>query len=66
MNLFQRPHYKSDATLFINGLKQKNPQLEAEQLAGRARLWDKTLNPETQSQAQEARVPQAAYVYQTK
>jgi hypothetical protein len=66
MNLFQRPHYQSDATLFINGLKQKNPELEASQLEGRARLWDKTIDADSQRQAQEAKVPQAAYVYQTK
>lgn len=66
MSLFQRPHYQSDATVFINGLKQKNPQLETEQLAGRALLWEEAIPTENQRQAQKARVAQTAYVYQTK
>jgi aspartate ammonia-lyase len=36
---FQR--YESEITQFINELKQKNPDLEEQQRAGRALLWDK-------------------------
>lgn len=66
MSFFSRPHYVSPATLFINELKAANPQLEAEQRAGRELLWDKQINPEQRDQAQAARLAQKPYVYQTK
>ena len=65
MSIFARPHYTSDATDFINQLKKDKPQLEAQQLAGRALLWDKDVNYEAQAQAAQARVPQKPYVYQS-
>ncbi len=65
MPFFARPHYASDATQFIDQLKAENPQLEAGQREGRALLWDKPVDREFQRQAEEARVPQGAYVYQT-
>ena len=65
MSIFARPHYTSDATDFINQLKKDKPQLEAQQLAGRALLWDKQVNYEAQAQANQARVAQKPYVYQT-
>ena len=65
MSFFARPHYTSDATQFIDQLKTAQPQLEAEQRQGRALLWDKTLDREFQRDAEAARVPQGAYVYQT-
>ncbi|PRC92852.1 DUF3460 family protein [Solimicrobium silvestre] len=37
----QKTRYQSEATLFIDGLKKANPQLEQNQLTGRALLWDK-------------------------
>ncbi len=37
----QKSGYQSEITLFINELKQKNPQLEQSQFDGRALLWDK-------------------------
>ena len=46
-------------------LKQK-PQLIEEQQKGRAIWWDKTLDPQEQRGYQQARVAQAAYVYQNK
>lgn len=64
MNIFSRPHYTSDTTDFINQMKKDNPQLEAEQLAGRALLWDKNINHAAQAEAEEARVAQQPYVYQ--
>jgi Protein of unknown function (DUF3460) len=65
MSIFQRPGYTSEATQFIESLKKQNPKLEAQQREGRARLWDKKVNSEVQSQAQAARVAQKPYVYQT-
>ena len=65
MPLFWKP-YKSDATQFIDALKQSRPSLEQEQREGRALLWDRAIDRDQQTQARNARVPQQAYVYQTK
>ena len=65
MPLFWKP-YMSDVTSFIDELKAKKPTLEAEQRAGRALLWDKSLDRDAQAEWQDAAVPQQAYVYQTK
>ncbi len=64
MPLFWKP-YTSDVTNFIDSLKARKPTLEAEQRAGRALLWDRTLDRSTQAEWQDAAVPQQAYVYQT-
>ena len=65
MSIFARPHYMSDATQFLNQLKKEHPELEAEQRAGRALLWDKNLNLADQEQYREASVAQQPYVYGT-
>jgi len=65
MPLFWKP-YKSEVTQFIEQLKAQRPTLEAEQRAGRALLWDKEQDRSAQAGFNEARVPQQAYVYQTK
>jgi Protein of unknown function (DUF3460) len=65
MSIFQHPNYTSEATQFIESLKQKNPKLEAQQREGRARLWDKQIDREVQRDVQAARVAQKPYVYQT-
>lgn len=65
MSIFRRPDYTSEATQFIDQLKASKPTLEAEQRAGRALLWDKTLNRADESDYQQARVPQQPYVYGT-
>ena len=65
MPLFWKP-YKSEFTQFLDELKSKNPQLEAQQRAGRALLWDRPQDREASAQWREARVPQQPYVYQTK
>lgn len=65
MSFFARPHYASDVTQFIDQLKSTKPELEAAQRQGRALLWDKSIDREFQRQAEAARVPQGAYVYQT-
>ena len=61
--LFRRPDYPSEVTSFIGDLKAAKPNLEAQQRAGRALLWDKQVDRELQSEWKEARVPQKAYVY---
>lgn len=59
--------YESEATQFINSLKQSNPKLEQSQREGRALLWDKApLNLEEQRRLAESKIGQQAYVYQNK
>jgi len=65
MGLFRRPNYESDATQFIHQLKAQRPELDAQQRQGRALLWDKQVDRETQAEFQAARVAQKPYVYQT-
>ncbi len=64
-HIFRRPDYTSDATQFIDQLKAAKPELEAEQRAGRALLWDKPVDREAQREYEDARVAQQPYVYQT-
>lgn len=64
MPFFRRPDYVSDTTRFLQELHEARPTLEAEQKAGRALLWDKDINRETQTEAARARVRQKPYVYQ--
>jgi hypothetical protein len=64
MPFFRKP-YKSEISIFIDELKAKNPNLENEQRAGRALLWDKPVDRQTQAAWDRARVPQQPYVYQT-
>jgi len=65
MSIFQRTHYTSEITSFIEELKAKKPTLEAEQRAGRAIWWDKNLNLADEADYSDARVPQQPYVYGT-
>lgn len=63
----QIPEYESEITGFIKQLKATNPQLEQEQRAGRARLWDKApIDLDQTSRALESRVEQKPYVYSNK
>ncbi len=56
--------YQSEITQFLTALKTEHPNLEAEQQAGRALLWDKEpLSVEDQRRAKEAKLKQRAYVY---
>ncbi len=66
MNLFRRPDYQSETTQFISQLKAAKPALEAEQLAGRALLWDKSINRTEAGDMASGRVEQRAYVYGAK
>jgi Protein of unknown function (DUF3460) len=65
MPLFWKP-YKSDATQFIESLKQRDPQLEARQREGRNLLWDKQIDRQAQAEWRDARVAQKPYVYHNK
>ena len=65
MPLFWKP-YKSDISNFIDEMKAKNPMLEAEQRAARALHWDRPIDRDAQAEYNESRVPQQAYVYQTR
>ncbi len=67
MSIFKlKSGYVSDFTRFIDGLKQENPSIEADQQQGRARLWDKDkLDLDEMRRAQESRVKPQAYVYQS-
>ena len=65
MSLFCRPDYESDVTQFLQQLKQQKPELEAQQRAGRALLWDKKVDRRLWREYRAAAVPQKPYVYQT-
>jgi len=65
MSIFRRPDYQSDATQFINQLKASRPELEQQQQAGRALLWDKQVDRTIWNEYREGRVVQKPYVYQT-
>ncbi|MGP1629281.1 MAG: DUF3460 family protein [Giesbergeria sp.] len=65
MSIFARPHYTSEATQFIDKLKQEHPELDAQQRAGRALLWDKPVDRPLWQEYRAGRVPQKSYVYQT-
>ena len=64
VRLFQRPHYRSNATEFIDGLKRADPELEARQREGRARLWDRPIDRDLQAEFRAGQVAQQPYVYQ--
>lgn len=63
----QQTKYESEFTKFLKELKQKDPELEKKQREGRALLWDKApIDLDARRRAEESRVKQQAYVYQTK
>ena len=61
--IFRRPDYHSDITEFIEQLKTAKPDLETQQRAGRALLWDKHVDRSLLNEWKQARVRQKAYVY---
>ena len=65
MSIFRRPDYQSDATQFINQLKSSRPELDQQQQAGRALLWDKQVDRTIWTEYRAGRVQQKPYVYQT-
>ena len=59
--------YESDFTKFLKELKQKDPELEQKQRAGRAIFWDAApIDLDARKRAEESRVKQQPYVYQNK
>lgn len=63
LRIFRRPDYNSEITRFISDLKAAKPDLEAQQRAGRALLWDKHPDPELRKEFSAGRVAQKPYVY---
>ena len=64
-NFFRRAPYKSEITQFIDELKTGKPDLEAQQRAGRALLWDKAVDRAAWREYRDGQVAQKPYVYQT-
>ena len=64
LKIFRRPDYSSEVTQFIDQLKEKQPDLEARQRAGRALLWDKHVDREALGEFREGEIAQQPYVYQ--
>lgn len=63
----QFSQYESEATKLIQEMRNKNPNLEASQREGRARLWDKEpINLDATARDNESRIKQQPYVYQSK
>lgn len=58
--------YESDITVFLRELKRARPRIAEEQRKGREIWWDKPQDQETLRRNKASRVPQPAYVYQTK
>lgn len=65
MNIFRRPDYKSETTLFIEQLKKDTPKLVADQRNGLALLWNKLVDRDAWAGYRKAKVAQKPYVYQT-
>ncbi|HET7096992.1 MAG TPA: DUF3460 family protein [Casimicrobiaceae bacterium] len=67
MGMLPARNYESDHTRFIREMKQKKPAIEIEQQKSRAIWWDKLPKELAEEKTMDAgRVPQPAYVYQTK
>jgi len=64
--LLKNLNYRSETTNFIEDLKRARPELDAQQRAGRALLWDKNVDRGHLADVTSARVAQSAYVYGTK
>lgn len=65
MSIFARPHYQSEATKFIEKLKEDRPHLDQQQVAGRELLWDKNVDSQIWKEYRAGQVAQKPYVYQT-
>ncbi|AIL33234.1 DUF3460 family protein [Basilea psittacipulmonis] len=61
-----KPTFISETTKLLNEFKKTHPETEQAQQAGRARLWDKKIDPEQQKEFKEAKVNQKPYVYYNK
>jgi hypothetical protein len=56
-------NYESDVTKLLRELLEQNPQIAAEQHAGRSRWWDRKLDLDAERRYREATVKQKGYVY---
>ena len=66
MPMLPARHYESEHTRFIREMKDRKPDLEQEQRESRAIWWDKRpADLARRRTMDEARVPQAPYVYQS-
>lgn len=65
MNIFYRPQYQSDITLFIDQLKASNPGMAERQREGRNLLWDKSIDRDESRDRRTGQIAQKPYVYQT-
>ncbi len=63
---FPWKYYESDTTKFLRDLLREKPQIVEEQEKGRALWWDKKNSLDELKRAEESRVRQQPYVYQTK
>ena len=63
---FPWKYYESDTTQFLRDLLREKPQIVEEQEKGRALWWDKKNSLDELKRAEESRVKQQPYVYQTK
>ena len=63
--IFQRPHYRSEVTQFLDDLKQSRPELDLQQRQGRALLWDKAIDRTVRQDLEAGQVAQKPYPYQT-
>lgn len=59
-------YYESDITKMIRQLLEEKPQILKEQEKGRLLWWDRKLDLDALRRAEESKVPQQPYVYQTK
>lgn len=57
--------YTSDLTEFMNGFLKDHPQVAAERLINRGKLWDVALNHEEQQDFKRAALPAKPYAYQS-
>lgn len=64
--VFPWKYYESDTTQFLRDLLREKPQIVEEQEKGRALWWDKKNSLDELQRAEESRVKQQPYVYQTK
>ncbi|MBS1187577.1 MAG: hypothetical protein H6R04_1595 [Burkholderiaceae bacterium] len=64
MNLFAKPEYRSEFTLFIDQWKARDPGVAERQTAGRALLWNRPQQePERAQRAAASQVRRKSYVY---
>ncbi len=63
---FPWKYYEADTTKLLRDLLREKPQIVEEQEKGRALWWDKKNSLDELKRAEESRVRQQPYVYQTK